>query len=166
MSGTRLGTRLRHHKLAVGLAAAAIVASVSAVLASQPSTASVRADAPVPASALKPLTATALRMAGLERGRSLTSVQAVTATRAQALQVATPGDRVPGAADSVYLVVMKGTFRPDVPAPPHARLSGLHWRYLSIVVDPATMRVTDIGIGASAPRTAIRSLGPVANLLK
>jgi hypothetical protein len=61
---------------------------------------------------------------------------------------------------------MKGTFTPDVPAPPQARMSGLHWRYLSIVVDPVTLRVTDIGIGASAPRVAISSLGPVANLLK
>jgi len=166
MSGTRLRARLRHHKLAAGLTAAAIVASASAVLASQPSTASVRVDAPVPTSALRPLAATALRMARLERGNALTSVLAVTATRAQALLAATPGDRVHGAAAPVYLVVMKGTFKPDVPAPPGARISGLHWRYLSIVVNPVTLRVTDMGIGAHAPRVAISSLGPVANLLK
>lgn len=166
MSGMRLRARLGRRKLAAGLTATAIAASFSAVLASQPSTASARVEAPVPASAIKPLTATALRMARLERGRALTSVQAVTVTRAQAVQVATPGDRVPGPAGPVYLVVMKGTFTPDVPAPPQARLSRLHWRYLTIVVNPATLRVTDIGIGADAPRIAIASLGPVANLLK
>jgi hypothetical protein len=88
---------------------------------------------------------------------------AVTATHADALRAATPGDTITiGASRLVYLVVMKGTFTLNVPVPAGAREPT--GSYLAITLDPATLRVLDLGLSDHAPPVPLRRFGPVSRL--
>lgn len=105
-----------------------------------------------------------LRVARINGNSRPTWIEAVSTNRAAALEVATPGDMVPGtAAERAYLVVMKGDFTlQDAPVPPRAHLPTGH--YLALTFNPATFQMMDLGLSNHAPRIALRKFGLVTFL--
>ena len=92
------------------------------------------------------------------------AVQAVATTHAQALRVATPGDRAstPGS-EPVYLILLRGSFT----AYDTRRPSGAPFptgSFLCVVVDQKTFWVTDWGLSRHPPQIALSSLGSVARI--
>jgi hypothetical protein len=120
---------------------------------------------PVPASALRTLTAIADRVARLDDDRAPAWVSVVVTTHEKALTSATPGDTEPsGQQTIVYLITMKGHFvAEDASGPPGTQLPT--GTYLSIVINARTFGTTDFGLSHKPPPVAPASLGPVTYLI-
>jgi hypothetical protein len=120
--------------------------------------------APVPAAAIGRLTAVAYRAATVNGDPHPAWITVVLTTQARALTSATPGDYVPGSAHvRAYLITMRGHFTAaEASRPPGAKApSG---RYVSLVIDAATFRDSDFGIGDRPPPVRPAALGPVTYL--
>ena len=118
---------------------------------------------PVPASAVRRLTAIADRAVTANGGRPVAWATVVVTTHAKALTSATPGDTTPGAKAIVYLVTIKGHFTCglcSVPPGGHAPVGA----YLSLVIDARTLEGTDSGIGPKPPPVPPTRFGPVTYL--
>jgi hypothetical protein len=104
--------------------AMALAIALSAIITLWHSPAGGSAVAPMPRATASRLASFALRMARRNGDPRPAYVLVVRTTHAQALRVATPGDRVPGDGRKlVYLVVMHGDFTDyDAPTPSGARL--------------------------------------------
>jgi len=117
---------------------------------------------PVPAPAVKKLTAEAGYLVKHEGDIRPTWAKAVVTTHQQALRSCTPGDTVPGN-PTVYLVVMKGHFvdysapRPPGAPPPRGT-------YVCFDVLARSFRISDYGIGYKPPAIPLGKLGPVTRL--
>ena len=117
---------------------------------------------PVPASAIDRLTAIAIEAARGNGGGTAEWASAVVTTREKALTSATPGDFIPGSAETiVYLVTMKGHFIARRHPPRAKALTG---KYLSIVVNVENFRTLDFGIHPNPPPVAPTSFGPLTYL--
>lgn len=92
------------------------------------------------------------------------SITAVTTNYTQALDIATPGDKIPGSdSETVYLAVMKGDFTlSSASGPPGGQAPAGH--YLAMTFDPATFSVLDVGLTDGPPPVSLSSLGPVSDL--
>lgn len=130
----------RHRRTATGAAVACIAAAaLSVTLTAVSPAAGATAGSAIPAAAITRLTSTALAVARQNSDAGPLSASAVTTTHARALQEATPGDTVPqGGGQTVYLVVMKGTFTASFPMPAGTRKPT--GTYLSITLNPATFQ--------------------------
>jgi hypothetical protein len=118
---------------------------------------------PVPAWAVRRLTAMADRAVTLNGGHRVAWATAVVTTHAKALTSATPGDTTPGASTVVYLVTIKGRFVCElcsVPPGGHAP-TGI---YLSAVIDARTFKGMDYGLSPKPPPVDPARLGPVTYL--
>jgi hypothetical protein len=158
----RLVTRLRRRWWAAGLV---IVAGLAVALPLVLTGSAAQAGGPpVPRSAIKRLTAIARTAARANEDRRPAQVTAVLTTHALALTSATPGDLVPqGRRDKVYLVTLEGHFTAnDATGPPGSAAPKGRW--LSLVIDARTFRVTDAGVSPRRPPVAPASLGPVTYL--
>jgi hypothetical protein len=146
------------------IGASAVV--LSAYFATASSATSMTAGSAIPASAAHQLKAAMYQMARASGDARPTSVQAVLTTRAKALQLATPGETVPGSTgQTVYLVVMKGHFTlREVSLPRGAHAPRGH--YLSETLNPTTLQPMDIGLRNQASPIPLHSLGPVSNLTR
>jgi hypothetical protein len=157
----------RHRRAVRYISVAAVVAAaVSVPLATLSSAASVTAGSAIPAVAAGRLSAMTLQVAKLSGDAKPASIMAVTTTRAKALEVATPGDTIPGSTgQTVFLVVMKGSFTlNDAPVPSGAHVPTGH--YLAVTFDTTTFRVVDVGLSDKAPPGSLPRLGPVSNLMQ
>jgi hypothetical protein len=119
---------------------------------------------PVPARAIRRLTAIADRTVTIDGGHPVAWATAVVTTRAKALTSATPGDFIPNDGKTVvYLVTIKGHFVCDLCTGPRgSRVPA--GTYLSLVVDAKTFDGTDFGLGPKPPPVASASFGPVTYL--
>ena len=92
--------------------------------------------------------------------------EAVTTTRDKALNVATPGDKIPGSArQTVYLVVIEGNFTLyNVPRPPGSTAPTGH--YLTATFNPSTFQMMDLGLSRKSPAASLGSLGQVSYLMQ
>lgn len=161
MSDSKTREKWRRRVLA-GMAAVLAVGTLSLAAPTQRSSATAVPSSRIPMSAIARLTAVALRLASLDGDARPTSVTAVVTSHGRALRAATPGDTLPGAAQLVYLVVMKGNFTLNVPTPPgDPEPTGT---YLSITLDPATFQLMDLGLSHNAPPISLRSFGRVSTL--
>jgi hypothetical protein len=118
---------------------------------------------PVPASAVRRLTAIADRAVTLNGRHPVAWATAVVTTHAKALTSATPGDTTPGDKAIVYLVTIKGHFVCDLCSGP----SGSHaptGAYLSLVINARTFEGTDSGISPRPPPVPPARFGPVTYL--
>ena len=153
-------------RMATYCAIGAAAAVLSAYFATASSATSMAADSAIPASAAHQLKAAMYQMARASGDARPTSIQAVLTTRARALQLATPGETVPGSAgQTVYLVVMKGHFtlrEVSVPRGGHAPRG----HYLSETLNPTTLRPMDLGLRNQPSPIPLQSLGPVSNLTR
>jgi hypothetical protein len=156
----------RHRRAVRYMSVAAVVAAaVSVPLATLSSAASVTAGSAIPAAAAHRLSTMTLQTAKLSGDAKPTSITAVTTTRAKALEVATPGDTIPGSTgQTVFLVVMKGSFTLNAPVPSGAHEPTGH--YLAVTFDTNTFQIVDVGLSDKAPPGSLRSLGPVSNLMQ
>jgi hypothetical protein len=119
---------------------------------------------PVPASAVRRLTAMADRIVTMDGGHRVAWATAVVTTRAKALTSATPGDFIPNDEKTVvYLVTIKGHFVCDLCTGPRESRAPTG-TYLSLVVDAKTFDGTDFGLGPKSPPVASASFGPVTHL--
>jgi hypothetical protein len=127
--------------------------------------ASPRAGSKIPAAALARLTKIAREMARANGDVHASHVLAVATTHAAALRVATPGDATPSvpAGMPVYLITMRGRFTAFDSSPPSGA-SLPKGTFLAVVVDAATFRVTDWGLGTRPSRVKLSSLGRVDTL--
>jgi hypothetical protein len=123
---------------------------------------------PVPASAIDRLTAMANGAARVNGGGTAEWASAVVTTREKALTSATPGDFVPGSAETiVYLVTMKGHFVSRRAAPRAKNPTG---NYLSFVVNAErfgtieSFGMLDFGIHPNPPPVDPASFGPLTYL--
>jgi hypothetical protein len=117
---------------------------------------------PVPASAIDRLTAMAIGFARVNGGGTAEWASAVVTTREKALTSATPGDFIPGSAETiVYLVTMKGHFISRRAAPRAKNPTG---NYLSFVVNAEDFGPLDFGIHHNPPPVAPASFGPLTYL--
>ena len=149
----------------MGISAAGIAAAlVTTSLASSSSAATRTASPAIPAVAAQRLGTMMETVAKMSGDARPAWMAAVMTTRDKALQIATPGDRIPDSADrTVYLVIMKGNFTlDDASVPPKAHAPTGH--YLAITFDPATFQVMDLGLRNHAPPASFRTLGPVTML--
>jgi hypothetical protein len=147
------------------LAALAGAGALVSVLAAADSAGSAAAPgAPVPAAAIRRLTAIAHRAAAINGDPHPEWITAVLTTRAKALTSAAAGDYVPGSADvTAFLITMHGRFTATaVSVPPGAKAPA--GRFLSLVIDAQTFRGLDFGIGPKPPPVPPASLGPVTHL--
>jgi hypothetical protein len=164
VSDGKLRRVLWRRRTAVYVAAAGMAVAVSASLTalSFASTATPR----IPASAIPELSTAMLQLAQQSGDGNPSSITAVSTTRAEALQDATPGDMVPGSAGQpAYLVVITGNFKLDnAPVPRGAHLPT--GRYLAVTVNPATFQVMDLGLSNHKPTIPLRSYGQVSNLTR
>jgi hypothetical protein len=149
-------------RVLAALAGAAAVVSV--LMAAGCGRAPAAGGAPVPASAIRRLTAMGRRAATINGDPSPVWITAVLTTRAKALTSATPGDYVPGSAHvKVFLITMHGHFTAkDATGPPGAKTPT--GQYLSLVIDAGTFHGIDFGISPKPPLVAPASLGPVTYL--
>jgi hypothetical protein len=155
----------RHRRAVRYLSAAGVVAAaVSVPLATLSSAATVTAGSAIPAAAAHQLSTMMLREATMSGDAKPAWITAVTTTHAKALEVATPGDTIPGSAgQTVYLAVMKGNFTlNDAAVPPGGDAPTGH--YLAITFDAATLHTLDVGLSDQAPPVSLNSLGPVSTL--
>jgi hypothetical protein len=119
---------------------------------------------PIPAAAARELKAGMLRMAARFGDPRPTSITAVTAIHSEALRAATPGDFVPSREhETTYLVLMTGNFTLPRGNPLGGRIAT--GRYLAVLVEPSTFRVSDLGLRDEPPPVALGSYGPVSDLL-
>jgi hypothetical protein len=117
---------------------------------------------PVPASAIDQLTAMANGSARANGEGTAEWASAVVTTREKALTSATPGDTVPGSAETiVYLVTVKGHF---IARRHPQRAKAPTGNYLSFVVNAEDFRALDFGIHPNQPPVAPASLGPLTYL--
>ncbi len=118
---------------------------------------------PVPAPAIRRLTAIADRAVTLNGAHPVSWATAVVTTHAKALTSATPRDTTGRADITVYLVTIKGNFICNLctgPAGSHAPTG----TYLSLVIDARTFEGTDTGLSPKPPPVSPASLGPVTYL--
>ena len=118
---------------------------------------------PIPDAAARELKADMLQMAARFGDPHPTSITAVTAIHHEALRTATPGDFVPGREHEItYLVLMTGNFTSPRGHPPGGRTPT--GRYLAVLVEPSTFRVSDLGLRDNPPPIALQTYGPVSDL--
>jgi hypothetical protein len=118
---------------------------------------------PVPASAVRRLTAIADRAVTVNGGHPVAWATAVVTTHAKALTSATPGDTTPGAKAVVYLVTIKGHFVCNLCSGPSGSRAPTG-TYLSLVISAKTFEGTDSGISPKPPPVSPASFGPVTHL--
>jgi hypothetical protein len=154
----------RRRSALISLSAACVAAALLSLPLAASSAASEAASSPIPAQAVQRLTSVIGQMAKMSGDAKPAWVEAAMTTRGKALQVATPGDRIPGSGGQVlYLVAMKGNFTlNEVPTPPKAHAPAGH--YLTLTLNPATFQIVDLGLTDRSPAAALRSLGPVSTL--
>jgi hypothetical protein len=163
---TKPGSMSGHRKAVIGMLAAGIAAAAVSLSATMlPPAASAKAGPRIPASAVARLAAIARTVASQNGDAKPTSTLAVTTTQAKALRAAAPGTTIPiGANKPVYLIFMKGSFTANVPTPPGTgRPTGT---YLSIMLNPATFQLLELGLSHRAPPVSLRTFGPVSTLAK
>jgi hypothetical protein len=115
------------------------------------------------AAAIPTLRAAAIKAARHNGEPAPRSIKAVATTHARALLAATPGDRITqGRYQQVYLVIMRGIFRYEGPAPPGAR--PVRGTYLAVVFNVRTLAVEDVGLSKRKPPLALSTYGPVVTL--
>ncbi|HUB37918.1 MAG TPA: hypothetical protein VMA72_03600 [Streptosporangiaceae bacterium] len=119
---------------------------------------------PVPATAVRTLTAIAARVAKATGDKAPVWESAVVTTHKKALTSATAGDTEPvGQETIVYLVTMKGHFvAEDFSGPAGSRAPT--GTYLSIVINARTFESLDLGLSAKPPPVPPGSFGPVTYL--
>ena len=124
-----------------------------------------RAGSKIPAAALARLTKVAREVARANGDVHASHVLAVATTHAAALRVATPGDSTPSvpAGMPVYLITMRGRFTAYDSSPPSGG-SLPKGTFLAVVVDAATFRVTDWGLGTRPSPVKLSLLGRVHTL--
>jgi hypothetical protein len=127
------------------------------------------AGAPIPADVVPRLTDVAAGLAAQHKDPQPTSIAAVATTRAKALEVlmgyGPNARRWEGADMPVYAVVMTGRFESPRGGPPSRQpplpLAG---KYLTVVIEAATLLLRDVGVGDKDPRAPLGRLGPVIRL--
>ena len=119
---------------------------------------------PVPASAIDRLTAMAIQAARVKGGGTAEWASVVVTTREKALTSATPGDFVPGSAETiVYLVTMKGHFTAERVSRPLGSRAPTG-NYLSFLFNAESFGMLDFGIHPNPPPVAPASFGPLTYL--
>jgi hypothetical protein len=143
----------RRH-LTVTAAVAGLAVALAALGASaRPAAAGLLPATRVPAGAITGLTAAAYRQAATEGDPAPTSAQVVLTTEAKALAMADNATTIAGAARvQVYMVVMKGHFRPvGIPVPPKfVPPSGPD---LVMLFSASTMQLMVMGVGGPSVHT-------------
>jgi hypothetical protein len=104
-----------------------------------------------------------LRLASRFGDPSPASITAVTANCEEAIHAASPGSIPTSHRDRPsYFVLMTGNFTLGRPNPVAGRL--LTGRYLTVLIDPATFRCTDRGLGDRPPPIPLQNFGLVSDL--
>ena len=120
----------------------------------------------IPATAAAKLRNLMIRTAKFDGDAHPAAISAVATTVGSAMRTMAPGVTIPGMANQrAYLVVFQGNFTlRDARIPPGAHAPT--GRYLCITINPATFRVIALNLRNKPPAVALRSYGPVTNLIR